>query len=709
MNRPPIIQPRRLSNLGGSVKRIAGLSPLGKRAITAAGVLPIGAGISALIGNNNEEEAKRIAMAGGNIPKDPIMSGAIKDAVMANSAPMDIQSELDSLTDSLKQIPKEVKKKTKEVKKNEIKEFDDAKEFKKWIKRNTKTDKGGNVSFIQPMTKEEIGIGNSPESNVLLYEVFKEQTGRTGEAAEAIATMDISDLQQNPYQQSSKAQFLEDIQLTRGQDVDIASTKATPFQQRIKRNAQLGGGLLSTIATAIPKSTRIGALPVGAAAGYLFGKGAEAVVGGDQPGYTIESSEENRAKKYAEAQAGMLPIDYNDPGKTMSNYQNAKTLEEMDYEEQQAATAQRMAFRKPGGEWELTPTPVTPLEVRKLSDQGYEFAPENMDDETFFRQATLAGRDLSGPSAMEIEEAALDNALTLSKIEKNYADMQADGTSPLMHKKAFGIKLPGMYSRNSNEGLEYKVRLLENDQGETRLTADIDLAPVMSEIYRAERYTEETQKEIEDVRNLLGPDTVGLAQRANDIIRSMNALSGTSRGLDVDIEFQIDDDPQSPTFGQELTNEFGQPILTEESQKIAAEVMSRWAKRFTAQNITVLLGESNRTISDADRKRADDIVNVLGTTTDMTSAWLSLDELLHIFEKPSQNANTALQALYAQAEQSGYMDEVLDIEKGLSNEIKRGGSKLSVPQSSRFKFQSVSASDIPKDAIIRTIDVARGS
>ncbi len=706
MNRPPIIQPKRLSNL----KRIVGLSPFGKKALAASTALPIIGGIGALAGNGEEDRKRRYAAERSDIPRDPIMSGAITDAIIANSAPTDIQSELDSLTDSLKQIPKEVKKKTKEVKKNEIKEFDDAKEFKKWIKRNTKTDKSGNVSFIQPMTKEEIGIGNSPESNVLLYEVFKEQTGRTGEAAEAIATMDISDLQQNPYQQSSKAQFLEDIQLTRGQDVDIASTKATPFQQRIKRNAQLGGGLLSTIATAIPKRTRIGALPVGLAAGYLSGEAAEAVVGGDQPGYTIESSEENRAKKYAEAQAGMLPIDYNDPGKTMSNYQNAKTLAEMDYEEQQAATAQRMAFRKPGGEWELTPTPVTPLEVRKLSDQGYEFAPENMDDETFFRQATLAGRDLSGPSAMEIEEAALDNALTLSKIEKNYADMQADtGPSPFMHEKSFGIKLPGMYSRNSNEGLEYQVRLLENEQGETRLTADIDLAPVMSEIYRAERYTEQTQEEIENVRNLLGPDTVGLAQRANDIIRSMNALSGTSRGLDVEIEFQIDDDPQSPTFGQELTNEFGQPILTEESQKIAAEVMSRWAKRFTAQNITVLLGESNRTISDADRKRADDIVNVLGTTTDMTSAWLALDELLHIFEKPSQNANTALQALYAQAEQSGYMDEVLDIEKGLSSEIKRGGSRLAVPQSSRLKFESVSASDIPKDAIIRTIDVARGS
>jgi nucleotide-binding universal stress UspA family protein len=282
-----------------------------------------------------------------------------------------------------------------------------------------------------------------------------------------------------------------------------------------------------------------------------------------------------------------------------------------------------------------------------------------------------------------------------------------------MHKKAYGIKLPGMYSRNSNEGLEYKVRLLEDDQGNTRLTADLDLAPVMAEIYRAERYTEETQGEIEEIRNLLGPDTIGLAQRVNDVIRGINALSGTSRGLDVEIEFEtmIDDDETSPTYGQviDVTDEFGQPVLTEKSQKVASEVMSRWAKRFTAQNITTLLGESNRTISDADRKRADDIVNVLSTTTDMTSAWIALDELLHIFEKPSQNANTALQALYAQAEQSGYMDEVLEIEKGLSDEIKRGGTRLSIPQSSRFKFEAVSASDIPKDAVIRTINVAGGS
>ena len=130
MNRPPIIQPRKLSNLTGAAGRIAGLSPLGRRAITAAGALPIASGISALVGNNKEEEAQRRQMAERNIPKDAIMSGAITDTIMANSMPQDIQSELDSLTNSLKSIPKEVKKKNKEVKKNEIKEFDDAKEFK---------------------------------------------------------------------------------------------------------------------------------------------------------------------------------------------------------------------------------------------------------------------------------------------------------------------------------------------------------------------------------------------------------------------------------------------------------------------------------------------------------------------------------------------------------------------------------------------------
>ena len=707
MNNPPIIKPKILNMATKFAKspagRVVGLSPMGRAAM---GILGLGAvGPSVINAMDNAE--KRSA----NLPKDVVLAGGGTDAIIPDSQPLEIQDRLNNLTKSITALSgQEKKKKPKEVKKDELAEFDDAKDFKKWIKKNTETDDDGNVSFLQPITKEKIGIESNPESNVLLYEVFKEQTGRTGEAAEVIKNMDIAELQADPTPPiNSKASLLQDIQLLRGQD--LPAKEATGFQKLAKLGGQAVGavgGIGMTLATKNPRYL----LPLAGGGGYAGGKISEGTFGYGED--AVESSQTPRAEQYAEAQARMLPIDYNDPGKTMSNYQNAKILAEMQYEDQQAANSQRMAFRKPGEEWQMTPTAITPLEARQLESLGYEFGPANLNDEEFMREAMLAGRIPAGPTALEIEKAQLDNALTLSKIEKNYADMQAEGgASPLMHKKAYGIKLPGMYSRNSNEGLEYKVRLLEDDQGNTRLTADLDLAPVMAEIYRAERYTEETQGEIEEIRNLLGPDTIGLAQRVNDVIRGINALSGTSRGLDVEIEFEtmIDDDETSPTYGQviDVTDEFGQPVLTEKSQKVASEVMSRWAKRFTAQNITTLLGESNRTISDADRKRADDIVNVLSTTTDMTSAWIALDELLHIFEKPSQNANTALQALYAQAEQSGYMDEVLEIEKGLSDEIKRGGTRLSIPQSSRFKFEAVSASDIPKDAVIRTINVAGGS
>ena len=54
------------------------------------------------------------------------------------------------------------------------------------------------VFFIQPRTGEKVPVDSSPEGNVLLYEVFKEQTGRTGEALDAIVDMDIKQFQQAP-------------------------------------------------------------------------------------------------------------------------------------------------------------------------------------------------------------------------------------------------------------------------------------------------------------------------------------------------------------------------------------------------------------------------------------------------------------------------------------------------------------------------------
>ena len=104
--------------------------------------------------------------------------------------PATIQTELDALTNDLRKTNKP--KKTKETPSNEKEEFKDAEEFKEWVKLNTESDEETDeVFFIQPKTGEKIAIGNSPETNVLLYEVFKEQTGREGDALDAIADKDI--------------------------------------------------------------------------------------------------------------------------------------------------------------------------------------------------------------------------------------------------------------------------------------------------------------------------------------------------------------------------------------------------------------------------------------------------------------------------------------------------------------------------------------
>lgn len=716
MNNPPIIKPKILDFAQKAMKspagRIVGLSPLGKAATFAAAGLAANqtfGGIGGLMEKHQKKKRRDIkedavlGRSGALVASIGALSGM--DPVIKGSQPDEIQNELNTLTAELSSLPKKKKKKSKEVKKDETKEFDDAKEFKKWVSKNTKTDKEtGAVSFIQPVTGEEIAIESSPETNVLLYEVFKEQTGRTGEAAEAIVNMDtesLGQLQENPYKTSTKAGFITDLKLLRGQDVNPG--KATRGQNMAVTGGKLGGALAGGV---VGFKTHPYLTPLGVYAGWKGGGGLMKDLAGYPEGQ--ESGKTPRAEEYAEAIAGTMPIDYNDPGQTTTRYQSTKDAVRMGYEDEQAAEATQLAFRKAGSNdsYELTPVPLTPLEVQTMSEAGYEFAPPTYVDELFYRQAVLSGHgaSLSGPNALEVQEARLNNELTLSKIAKNYADIEEGaGVSPLMHKKAFKIELPGMYSTASNDRLKYNVRLLESDKGESRFTADLDIAPIMSEIYRAEKYTQETQGEIEEVRNLLGPDTVGLAQRANDIVRTINALGGGSRGIDIEIEFETDRN------GDEILDDFGQPILTEESQRVAAEILSRWAKRFTAQNITVLLGESNRTISDADRKRADDIVNILGTTTDLTSAWIALDELLKIFQKPSDNANTALQALYAQAEQSGYLDQVIEAEKSLSTEIERGGSKLSVPRSSRLQMQEVNRSDIPEDAVIRTINLAGGS
>ena len=701
MNNPPIIKPKTLSRFVKSpVGKIIGVSPLGK---TGMGILGLGAiGPSVVNAMNNDE--KRSA----NLPKDVILAGNQTDSIISNSQPLEIQDRLNSLTKSIASanpIRPEIAK-SKKITKDELAEFDDAEEFKKWMKKNTRKDNKTGELLFKPLGGREVSINDNPETNVLLYEVFKEQTGRTGEAADVITNMDtgsLAELQQDPFTYTSKADFVDTLKLLRGQD--LPPEKASSFQNIARGVGQVAGtglGLLTPIGKA---SKLLKAIP--ATLGYQGGDEAAKFLTGypDEEGRI--SDQKSRAEEYAEAVAGKMKIDYNDPGGTDTRYQATKNLARMEYEDQQASKAQQVAFRKAGtnDSYELTPIPITPFEIQEMSKAGYEFGPPQFADEVFTREAILAGRNLGGPSQAEIREAELNNQLTLSKIAKNYADLEEGKEGlPFTFKKAFKIELPGMYSTASNDRLKYDVRLLENEKGDSKFKADLNIAPILSEIYKAENYSQQTQDELNEVKNLIGPDTVGLGQRTNDVIRGVNALNGETRRRDINIEFEVD-----PATGEVAIDEYGQPILTEESKEIAAEVLSRWAKRFTAQNITTLLGESNRTISDADRKRADDIVNILGTFTDVTSVYIALDQLIKIFEKPSQNANVALQALYAQGEQSGYLDEILKAEENLTSEMKRGGTQFSTPKSSRLQFQEVSQSDIPKDKIVRTIDLIGGS
>ena len=120
-----------------------------------------------------------------------------------------------------------------------------------------------------------------------------------------------------------------------------------------------------------------------------------------------------------------------------------------------------------------------------------------------------------------------------------------------------------------------------------------------------------------------------------------------------------------------------------------------------------MLGESNRTISDADRKRADDIVSILRPTTDVADAIASLNELIEIFETPSRNANIALQSLYSLAETApsgGYLDRVLAMEESVINQIKKSGGPFNPPKSSQFYFEETRKPGIISESIDLTMD-----
>ena len=541
-----------------------------------------------------------IGIGVGNIVEDTLVTDPIIERSNAN----EIQKDLESLSNDLKKVASNNKKPKKETKKNEEKkEFDDMEDFRNWIKTNTETDDDtGEVFFIQPKTGEKIPVDSSPEGNVLLYEVFKEQTGRTGEALDAIVDMDIKQFQQAP-----------------------EGVVNSDFSKELKKVRE----------------------------------------------------EQNIGDAEAMAAYSAVPFDGSVVG-TVQKRMSMSDLARSQAEEESAKGKQFLAYRVPGQDtYKLTPEPVSIEEISKL---GYEFAPPEMAEENFTQRAILAGRIPIGGEGIS-EKERLQNQLLQTKIAKNIQDLgEGPDADPLMQKQVLKVKLPGLYSRGSQDNLQFQIRLKEDKKGNVKYEPDVDIAPIIRDIYKAEEYSRDTLDEINMVKELVNADTVGLSQRVNDLARGISAIAG------------IDRSAFDPVTGRQL-------IPT-------PEILSRWAKRFTAQNITILLGESNRTISDADRKRADDIVNILGTFTDVASAKASLEELVKIFEKPSYNANTALQSLYSMAETSpggGYLDEIERVERKVAERIAKSGGKLTIPKSSIVSFNEVSPGG--RTAVSRTIDL----
>ena len=541
-----------------------------------------------------------IGIGVGNIVEDTLVTDPIIERSNAN----EIQKDLESLSNDLKKVASNNKKPKKETKKNEEKkEFDDMEDFRNWIKTNTETDNDtGEVFFIQPKTGEKIPVDSSPEGNVLLYEVFKEQTGRTGEALDAIVDMDIKQFQQAP-----------------------EGVVNSDFSKELKKVRE----------------------------------------------------EQNIGDAEAMAAYSAVPFDGSVVG-TVQKRMSMSDLARSQAEEESAKGKQFLAYRVPGQDtYKLTPEPVS---IEEISQLGYEFAPPEMAEENFTQRAILAGRIPIGGEGIS-EKERLQNQLLQTKIAKNIQDLgEGPDADPLMQKQVLKVKLPGLYSRGSQDNLQFQIRLKEDKKGNVKYEPDVDIAPIIRDIYKAEEYSRDTLDEINMVKELVNADTVGLSQRVNDLARGISAIAG------------IDRSAFDPVTGRQL-------IPT-------PEILSRWAKRFTAQNITILLGESNRTISDADRKRADDIVNILGTFTDVASAKASLEELVKIFEKPSYNANTALQSLYSMAETSpggGYLDEIERVERKVAERIAKSGGKLTIPKSSIVSFNEVSPGG--RTAVSRTIDL----
>ena len=514
--------------------------------------------------------------------------------------PAAIQQDLNSLTEELRRVSKTDKeagvKESIQETNDERQEFEDIEDFKKWIKNNTESDKEtGEVFFIKPKTKEKVPVSGSPETNVLLYEVYKEQTGRTGDALDAIVDMDIRQFQVSPTQSKDFGSELERVR--QGSTVGDAESKAgfssVPFD----------GSVVGTV-----------------------------------------------QKRMA-----------------MSDLARSQATREDE------SNRQFMAYREAGqNEYSLTPEPITPNEAAAL---GYEFAPAELAKEVnpakgdFLETAILAGRlpkDVTSAFFKDrygldvdsnlSEEQQLDNALKQVELLKETQSLiGGDSKGPTEFKRFVDAKLPGLYTRGTKDPLSYKLEVHVKPGGGVQYRPSPDVDGVFADIYNAVQYTNDSKEEIELAKQLINPSGFGVVPNTQNIINKL------------------------------LANVSGVDVNASDSEKLR-----RWAKNFTAKNITTILGESNRTISDADRKRADAIVAIdSGNWEDIGSARNALNELIPIFERPGKNAETAYQALMNAGESYGFLDKLIDTEQRLFDKRKRGKGLTAMPQSSQILFGEI--------------------
>lgn len=634
MNNPPIIKPKNsiLRMLQGSGPILPNPSNIG-----ALGLLALNQSLTSDKVKNNIALGTARAKGLNNpfIPEDPILS------------PDSIQKDLNALTSDLKNVKSQKPKKQELVNEKEIKEFDDVDDFKSWIKENTATDATTGDLFYVSVKGEKIPLEDSPETNVLLYELFKQDVGRGGEALETIKDLNIQQFQQAP----ASAKFSD----------------KNPFDDRFNKDLEKARNTIGT-----PKRSgffarneeqnmrdRIQELELQAARGMASPRDGS---------FLGEEARRNAAvmATRAEQLRSQLP-----------------EADKRDFYSYRRKDKSRFGFGDKGqNDFVLTPTGLTQREVLELTRTGdYEIGPAELakeirgDDidreEEFMRKAILAGRVPMPGTQQQVAESKPVQEKVLIETEEQVPNN-------FRHKTFVPVEISGLYSRGSKDNLKFRVRMLEDkNTGEVKYVPDVNLAPIITEIYQAENYSQESKEEIGMIKDLISADNIGLAQRVNDLSRSIAAIAGVER-----IAFDENGNQIMPT----------------------PEIIARWAKRFTAQNITTILGESNRTISDADRKRADDIVNVLGTFTDVAGAKLALEQLINIFEAPSRNANSALQSLYAQGESSGYLEDIKDIERSVLNQLQKGGGAFSIPKSSALQFEETDETE----NIYESIDLTQG-